>query len=146
MFALDPRLANDTRPIGDFPLCRCVLMNDSQYPWLILVPRQAGLREVFELSADDQAQLLRESAWVSQQLQTSFAATKINVANLGNVVAQLHWHVIARFEDDPAWPGPVWGKHPAKPYSDESLATYRQRLQALLACSADARLNFIAHH
>lgn len=121
MFALHPRLAADTIHLGDFPLCRCLLMNDSQYPWLILVPRIPELREVHELSEADQQQLLRESSWVSRRIAEALRADKMNVANLGNVVAQLHWHVIARFSGDAAWPAPVWGKTPAVPYGDEEL-------------------------
>lgn len=144
MFTLDPRLANDTIALGQFPLCHCALMNDSQYPWLILIPRRDNLREVFELTDSEQQQLLRESSWVSQQLAHAFGAKKMNVANLGNVVSQLHWHIIARFEDDPAWPGPVWGKHPAVPYQPDSLAVFCERLQALLGTSPDAQLSFSA--
>lgn len=135
MFTLDARLANDTIALGDFPLCRCLLMNDAQYPWLILVPRHADLREVHELSPDDQSQLLRESSWLSAALQQAFAAEKMNVANLGNVVAQLHWHIVVRHHTDAAWPGPIWGKHPAQRYTAEALTERLQALQALLATS-----------
>lgn len=128
MFSLHPRLAADTIHLGDFPLSQCLLMNDSQYPWLILVPRQADLREVHELSEADQQQLLRESSWVSARLAAALGASKMNVANLGNVVAQLHWHIIARFEHDPAWPAPVWGRHPVRAYRDDELAA---RIEAL---------------
>lgn len=133
MFSLHPRLAADSHLLGDLSLCRVLLMNDSQYPWLILVPRRADLREVHELSEVDQQALLRESSWVSRRLAETLGATKMNVANLGNVVSQLHWHVIARFEGDPAWPGPVWGKHPARAYDDESLLETLNLLRRALA-------------
>ncbi|MEO6698324.1 MAG: HIT domain-containing protein [Paraperlucidibaca sp.] len=138
MFSLDSRLANDTITLGDFPLCRCLLMNDAQYPWLILVPRRENLREVHELSSAEQAQLLRESSWLSQTLQQAFNADKMNVANLGNVVAQLHWHIVARHSEDAAWPGPIWGKHPAQRYSTEALSKRLEQLHALLDRADDA--------
>lgn len=128
MFELHPRLAADTLPVGDFPLCRCLLMNDMHYPWLILVPRVAGLREIFELSEAQQQQLIRESSYVSERLSRHFQADKINIGALGNMVPQLHLHHIARYANDAAWPGPVWGKHPAQPYTDENLQMMRQRL------------------
>lgn len=142
MFALHPRLAADTIVLGDFPLSRCLLMNDAQYPWLILVPRRTELREVHELSEADQAQLLRESSWVSQRLAAQLNATKMNVANLGNVVAQLHWHIIARFDGDPAWPGPVWGKLPAVPYTDEELMETLHILKVALPHDGPVGLNW----
>ncbi|MEL0028276.1 MAG: HIT domain-containing protein [Perlucidibaca sp.] len=142
MFSLHSRLAADTITLGDFPLCRCLLMNDAQYPWLILVPRRADLREVHELSEADQVQLLRESSWVSQRLASQLGAIKMNVANLGNVVSQLHWHIIARYEGDPAWPGPVWGKLPAVPYSDEELMETLNLLKAALPHDGAVGLNW----
>lgn len=97
-------------------------MNDSTYPWFILVPRREGIREIHELSEEDQRQLIREISSFSSFIQESFGAEKMNVAALGNMVPQLHIHVIARYASDPAWPGPVWGKVPARPYADEDLA------------------------
>lgn len=128
MFELHPRLAADTLPLGDFPLCRCLLMNDMHYPWLILVPRVADVREIFELSAEQQQQLIRESSYVSERLAMFFQADKINIGALGNMVPQLHLHHIARYANDAAWPGPVWGKHPAEPYTDDNLHRMRERL------------------
>lgn len=142
MFALHPRLAADTIHLGDFPLCRCLLMNDSQYPWLILVPRRADLREVHELSDADQQQMLRESSWVSRRLAEVLNADKMNVANLGNVVAQLHWHVIARFAADTAWPAPVWGKAPPVPYGDEELLETLNILRQALPASGAVALDW----
>lgn len=121
MFELHPRLEADCITVGSFPLCRLLLMNDSNYPWFVLVPQRAGIREVFELSEDDQHQLLRESSALSRVISDHFKADKINVAALGNVVPQLHIHHIVRYESDPAWPAPVWGHAPAKPYPEEEL-------------------------
>ncbi|WP_043229434.1 HIT domain-containing protein [Pseudomonas sp. CF161] len=133
MFALDPRLQQDTLPIGDFPLCRLLLSNDSNYPWFILVPRRADISELFQLDGADQQQLWRETTALAELLKDSFDADKLNVATLGNVVSQLHMHVIVRRRDDAAWPAPVWGKHPARPYTAEQVATIRERLRLVLA-------------
>ena len=122
MFTLDPQLQKDTIAIASLPLCELLLMNDANYPWLILVPRREGARELMELSAEDQLQFMRESNAVSRLLQTQFAAEKLNVAALGNVVAQLHIHHIARFKADAVWPKPVWGAMPAVPYGEDKLA------------------------
>lgn len=132
MFVLDPRLVQDTVAVGDFPLCRLLLSNDSNYPWFILVPRRPDISEVFQLDATDQAQLWHETSRLAQLLSASFNADKLNVAALGNVVNQLHMHVVVRFRDDAAWPAPVWGKHPAQPYNGEQLSALRARLRTLL--------------
>ncbi len=132
MFVLDAQLLQDTVPVGDFPLCRLLLSNDSNYPWFILVPRRADISEVFELSDADQLQLWKETTQLSQLLKGLFHADKINVAALGNVVSQLHMHVIVRHRSDPAWPGPVWGKHPAQPYTAEQVSVIRDRLKTVL--------------
>lgn len=131
-FSLDPQLKADTVHLGDFPLSHLLLMNDSNYPWFILVPRRAGVTEIYHLGEKDRYQLMRESAALAENLADLFAARKMNVANLGNVVAQLHVHVIVRKENDPAWPGPVWGKVPAKLYSADELARIQSRLDTLL--------------
>lgn len=119
MFELDPRLAGDTWLVGDMALSRVLLMNDSQFPWVILVPRRADMREIIDLKDADRQLLWSESAQVSLALRKLFSPHKLNVAALGNVVAQLHLHHIARFTDDSAWPHPVWGRQPAKPYSEQ---------------------------
>lgn len=116
-FELHPRLAADTFVLGDLPLCRVLLMNDRNYPWLILVPRRAGMRETFELATPERERLWREVDGVAEILSTVFGPYKMNIAALGNQVAQLHLHCIARFRDDPAWPGPVWGAVPRVPYA-----------------------------
>ena len=132
MFTLDPRLQQDTLPIGDFPLCRLLLSNDSNYPWFILVPRREDVSELFQLDAADQQQLWKETTELAEMLKDSFDADKLNVATLGNVVSQLHMHVIVRKREDAAWPAPVWGKHPAVPYSAEQVAAVRERLRLVL--------------
>lgn len=121
LFELHPRLQQDTETVGDYPLCRLLLMNDANYPWFILVPRRSGVKEIFELSEQDQRQFLKESCQLAEVLQKVFTADKINVAALGNMVAQLHIHHIARFQTDIAWPNPVWGFCDAKPYTQRAL-------------------------
>ncbi|MGF6692570.1 diadenosine tetraphosphate (Ap4A) HIT family hydrolase [Metapseudomonas resinovorans] len=133
MFALDPRLQQDTLPIGDFPLCRLLLMNDAQYPWFILVPRREEVSELFQLGADEQHQLWQETTFLAETLKDTFGADKMNVATLGNVVSQLHMHVIVRRREDVAWPAPVWGRHPAVAYSAEDVAAIRAKLRLVLA-------------
>lgn len=132
MFVLDSRLQQDTLLIGDFPLCRLLLSNDSNYPWFILVPRRADIAEVFELSTEDQLQLWHETTALSQLLKGAFNADKLNVAALGNVVNQLHMHVIVRHRVDVAWPAPVWGKHPAQPYTESGFSMIKERLRQVL--------------
>ncbi|UXL37405.1 MULTISPECIES: HIT domain-containing protein [Pseudomonas] len=128
MFALDTRLQEDTWLIGDFPLCRLLLSNDSNYPWFILVPRREGITELFQLGDDDQRVMWAETTALARVLKEVFGADKMNVATLGNVVSQLHMHVIVRYQADVAWPGPVWGKHPAKPYTQADVGAVRDRL------------------
>ena len=131
MFTLHPQLAQDTFLVGDFPLCTCRLMNDMQFPWLILVPRVQGIGELYELSPADQEQFLRESSWLSSQLAKVFRADKMNVAALGNVVPQLHFHHVVRYQNDIAWPKPIWGIA-AQPYNNETLSYMRQTLMLAL--------------
>lgn len=108
-FALDPRLVTDTVAVADLPLCRVLLMNDARWPWLILVPRRTGVRELIDLSPAEQQVLTGEIALASHAMKALYAPDKLNVAALGNMVEQLHVHVIARYHGDPAWPAPVWG-------------------------------------
>lgn len=131
-FELHARLAADTRTVGDFALCRLLLMNDSRYPWCILVPRRNGLREIHELGDEEQARFWRESSALGRALMQEFAGEKLNVAALGNVVPQLHVHHIVRHSHDDAWPAPVWGRHPALPYEAAALEQRVARLQQLL--------------
>jgi diadenosine tetraphosphate (Ap4A) HIT family hydrolase len=116
-WALHPRLAADTIEVGTLPLSRVLLMNDANYPWIVLVPMRAGATEIIDLGAADRALLTEEIAVASRALREVAPCDKLNVAALGNVVPQLHVHVIARRRDDPAWPKPVWGAVPAWPYS-----------------------------
>jgi diadenosine tetraphosphate (Ap4A) HIT family hydrolase len=139
-FALHPRLAADTLPVGDFPLCRLLLMNDARYPWFILVPRRAGAREIYELSDTDQRQLLAESSALSRALMAAFAGEKLNVAALGNVVPQLHVHHVVRHASDAAWPAPVWGRHPPRPYAPPERAARVAALKAKLPHELAQRL------
>ena len=128
IFEPDPRLAADTAGLGSLGLCRVLLMDDARYPWLILVPQRPGLRDLHDLPPEDLAAATAEIVRASRALETLFEPVKLNVAALGNQVPQLHIHVIARFEDDPAWPKPVWGVAPAVPYEAGALA---ERLEAL---------------
>lgn len=119
MFHLHDRLQADTAPVAQLPLCRVLLMDNRVWPWLILVPAQPGLTEIHQLSREDQHRLVDEIALASRTLEVLFAPDKINVGALGNLVPQLHVHVIARSKGDPAWPGPVWGSGFAERYSPE---------------------------
>lgn len=134
-FELHPQLAADTFEIIRLPLCRVLLMNDANYPWLILVPQRADVRELFELGVDDQMQFMRESSLVAHMLHTQFKADKINIAALGNLVPQLHIHHVARYQRDSAWPAPVWGRLPSTPYSQAQLGTRIDMLRLALSCS-----------
>lgn len=133
MFALHPRLQADTQILGDLPLCRVLLAKDSQYPWLILVPRVAGLREIHHLLPEQQQQLMQESCAVATLMEEALGPDKINVAALGNLVPQLHLHHVARFSTDAAWPGPIWGAHPAIPYQAQDLRQQADNWRARLA-------------
>jgi diadenosine tetraphosphate (Ap4A) HIT family hydrolase len=128
MAEIHPRLAADCILLGRFPLSRLLLMNDSSYPWFILVPDRDGIREIYQLVEADRAQLLRESCALAEFLMQSFAGDKLNLAALGNQVPQLHLHHIVRYASDPAWPGPVWGRHPPVPYSGLRVNEIRGRL------------------
>ncbi|MBD9482095.1 HIT domain-containing protein [Pseudomonas sp. PDM14] len=132
MFVLDSRLQGDTLLIGNYPLCQLLLMNDASYPWFILVPRREAVSELFQLDLDDQRALWRETTHLAEVLKDAFIADKMNVATLGNVVSQLHMHVVVRRRSDASWPAPVWGKHPAVPYSDTQVAELRTRLRGVL--------------
>jgi diadenosine tetraphosphate (Ap4A) HIT family hydrolase len=120
-FELDQRLEQDSVLIGSLPLCQLRLMNDCQYPWLVLVPHKADTTEIIDLSEAEQITLIQESALTSQILTKYFGPGKLNVAALGNVVSQLHIHHIMRYNNDAAWPAPIWGVKPMKPYQDEQL-------------------------
>jgi diadenosine tetraphosphate (Ap4A) HIT family hydrolase len=127
-FILDPRLDADTTAIADLALCTLRLLKDARFPWLILVPKRAGVAEIIDLDAMDRAILFDEIVLVSGALRAATGCHKLNVAALGNQVRQLHVHVIARFEGDAAWPRPVWGM--GEPVAYEPAA--RDRLVAAL--------------
>jgi diadenosine tetraphosphate (Ap4A) HIT family hydrolase len=127
-FVLHPTLAGDTVEVIRLPLCRVLLMKDRRFPWLILVPERDSVREIHELASADRAELIEEIARASAVLTRFFHPAKVNVGALGNIVPQLHVHVVARFAGDPAWPGPVWGSGPAEPYEDSALEALRKRL------------------
>jgi len=131
MFKLDERLQNDTILIGRFPLCQVLLLNDSRYPWVILVPSRYDVFEIYHLSEEDRIQLGKESAMVAERMADHFRCKSMNVAALGNVVAQYHQHHVVRNEDDPAWPGPVWGHSPAVAYKPEELEARVNELKNL---------------
>lgn len=132
MFKLHRQLAQDCFELGSFPLCRLLLMNDSNYPWFILVPQREGIHEIHQLAAADQQQLLRESSELARMLAKVFDADKLNIAALGNVVPQLHIHHIVRYRNDPAWPSPVWGKVDVEPYTDAGVAILLERIRCAL--------------
>lgn len=119
-FALHEILARDSIPVARWALSRVLLMNDANYPWLVLVPERPGMRDLHDLLPNDLATLMDEVVRASRALQSLFKPDKLNVAALGNMVPQLHVHVIARFNNDRAWPKPVWGVVPAKPYDENA--------------------------
>jgi len=128
-FQLHERLAADTWTVKDLALCRVLLMNDRRYPWLVLVPRRAGLRDFHEVAVADKATFQSEIDQASVFLKEMTGALKINVAALGNMVPQLHVHVIARFVSDAAWPKPVWGLGEAEPYPPSEVGDLIERLK-----------------
>lgn len=136
-FELHPQLAADTLTVGRLPLCRLLLMNDANYPWLILVPERPGVREIYELDAGDQQALLQESSQLGRALMELFCGDKLNIAALGNVVPQLHVHHVVRHHRDPAWPAPVWGRVPARPYEPAEGEARLTQVRAALGLSAD---------
>jgi diadenosine tetraphosphate (Ap4A) HIT family hydrolase len=131
-FILHARLEADSIFVADWKLSRVLAMNDARYPWLVLVPRQADLTEIHDLSAVDRAVLMEEIARASAALKSLTGALKINVGALGNLVPQLHVHVVARSPGDAAWPGPVWGQGAAQPYEAAALAAFVAQLRAAL--------------
>lgn len=129
---LDQRLADETHPVAALRLCELRLMDDANYPWLVLVPRIAGAVELIDLNPIDRRHLTDEVDAAARALRQLFRPYKLNVAALGNLVPQLHVHVIARFETDPAWPAPVWGRVAARSYAPEALVDVIGRLQGAL--------------
>lgn len=128
-FKLDSQLKNDCILITELDLCTVLLMNENQFPWVILVPRRSNTTEICQLNDQEQTQLQKESNLISTTLLREHPGSKLNIANLGNIVSQLHVHHIARFDDDTAWPAPVWGNFTPSPYStteiDQKIALWR---------------------
>ncbi|MFY8096086.1 MAG: HIT domain-containing protein [Niveispirillum sp.] len=137
-FDLDERLAADTVTLGDGPLSRVLLMRNRLFPWLILVPRRAATVEIHRLSPADQMLLTQETSAAARVLERLFQPDKINTGALGNVVSQLHMHVVARRRDDPAWPGPVWGCGLHAAYGGDEMAPLADRLWHALAAEITA--------
>jgi diadenosine tetraphosphate (Ap4A) HIT family hydrolase len=123
-WSLHPQLARDTMNVGDLPLSRVFVINDANYPWLLLVPRRPDVVEIIDLDEVEQAQLMTEIARVGRVLKAVTACDKLNVAALGNVVPQLHVHIIARRHGDAAWPRPVWGAAPPLNHDQAELAAF----------------------
>lgn len=128
MIKLHPQLEKDCFVLGEFKLCSLLLLNDSNYPWFILLPNQENISEVHQLSTANQQQLQAESIYFSQCLEQVFTPDKLNIATLGNVVPQLHIHHIARFVSDACWPAPVWGAVKPIPYQNSELKTINNQL------------------
>ena len=128
-WTLHPQLLRDTANLGDLPLSRVLVMNDANYPWLILVPRKADITELIDLDESQQTQLMREVTQAARALRAVTQCHKLNIAALGNAVPQLHVHVVARFRHDAAWPNPVWGKVPARAYERAALEATVQPLR-----------------
>ncbi len=137
MFTLHERLRADTLDITRLRLSRVLLMNDSSFPWLILVPEREDIRELYDLDEKDRPVLIEEITLASRVIRHLYKPDKINIGALGNLVPQFHVHVIGRFESDRAWPGPVWGSGPSQPYEDDKREYTHKRFK-------DAFLNYLA--
>lgn len=135
--AIDPRLTASSLPVCDLPLCHIRLQDDARWSWLVLIPRVAGVTEIEQLSPEDRFRLVEEAVRAGAAVRavgeaTGLAVQKLNVGALGNVVPQLHVHVLGRRDGDPAWPGPVWGFGEARPYSSEKAAAAIAAARAVL--------------
>jgi diadenosine tetraphosphate (Ap4A) HIT family hydrolase len=128
-WSLHPQLAADTAPVGDLALSRVLAMNDANFPWLILVPRRAGACEIIDLG-DEQSLLMTELSVVSRALKEVTQCDKLNIAAIGNMVPQLHIHVVARRKDDALWPKPVWGAMPPRPYDAATIERFVSAVRA----------------
>jgi len=131
-FQLHPRLKQDCVAIGRFELCQLLMMNDSLYPWFILVPERADVQEIYQLSKTERQLLTEESSYLAEKMAAFYQADKMNIAAIGNIVPQLHIHHIVRFQTDKAWPAPVWGKFTAVPYTEQQIADKMIRIKDLL--------------
>ena len=133
MAALHSQLEADCLVLGRLELCHVLLMRDANYPWCILVPDREDITEIHHLNEADQLQLMRESVRLSHALESVFSPDKLNIASLGNVVPQCHVHHVVRYHSDVAWPGPVWGRVPAREYSAEALAEVTAAIKPALS-------------
>ena len=132
MFQLHERLQADTVLVAEFNLSLVLLSKDANYPWIILVPKRHSIQEIYQLAIEDRHQLLHESCTVAETMTALFNPDKLNIATIGNMVPQLHMHHVARFKNDGAWPGPVWGAQSAASYNKDKLASLVLELQAAL--------------
>lgn len=131
-FMLDPRLEADSAFVAQLALCELRLMNDERFPWLLLIPQRAGMSEIAELDDADQQLLWHEVNHAAAALRACVPCDKLNLGALGNIVRQLHLHVVARRENDAAWPGPVWGSGAAQPYPQQRQQQLIEALRAQL--------------
>jgi diadenosine tetraphosphate (Ap4A) HIT family hydrolase len=131
-FQLHPRLKEDCITIGRFELCQLLMMNDSQYPWFILVPEKADIKEIYQLSKPERHILTEESSYLAENLAVLYKADKMNIAAIGNLVPQLHIHHIVRYQTDKAWPAPIWGKFDAIPYTQQQITDNMARVKERL--------------
>jgi len=129
---IHPVLKRDCETVGRFALCHLLLMKDANYPWFILVPDRPGVSEIYQLVEREQVQMLHESSYLAQKLALHFRADRINIAALGNVVPQLHIHHVVRYRGDAAWPAPVWGAAPPKPYGHGEIETRIAEISSVL--------------
>jgi len=137
-FFLDQRLESDSVPLAELSLCEVRIMRDATFPWLLMIPQRPGLSEIIDLSAEEQAVLIKEIDLVARALKEATGCDKLNVAALGNQVRQLHVHVIARFEGDAAWPGPVWGAAESQPWEAGALSALARKLLERIGRDAPA--------
>jgi len=121
-FRLHPQLEQDCIPLGRFELCRLLMMNDSLYPWFILVPEKPDVTEIYQLSKEDQILLIEESSFLAKNLSELFLADKMNIGAIGNMVPQLHVHHIVRYKTDKVWPAAIWGKTEKIPYTEKQIS------------------------
>jgi diadenosine tetraphosphate (Ap4A) HIT family hydrolase len=134
-WSLHPQLENDTTPVGDLALCRVLAIDDADYPWLILVPRRSGVSEFADLGADDATRLMAEITQASAILKAVTRCDKLNIGAIGNVVPQLHVHIVARWKDDPLWPKPVWGHAVPRPGDAAAFARFVDAVRSKLGIS-----------
>ncbi len=131
-FQLHERLQQDCIAIGHFSLCQLLMMNDQQFPWFILVPERADIKEIYQLNAADRQLLSEESCYLAENMAELFNADKMNIAAIGNMVPQLHIHHIVRYQTDKAWPAPVWGKFTAQAYTERQSVELIAKVKAQL--------------